>query len=154
MINMVFWNNECLQVLDAYLSLGVLETWLVLGLNPKIRNLEILNFYFFWQRYKYRFTMNYQNNLNIKHSNLGQNPENYEPFQNLHLVPKPGHQTHSVNLKMYETLNFWKTGVRPTTKFHQPSHHFWTYFWMSQTIKCKMVKHLNGICIALCSQLL
>ena len=82
-------------MLDAYLSLGVLETWLVLGLNPKILNLEKLNFYFFD---KYRFTINYQNNLNIKQSNLGQNPENYEPFQNLHLVPKPGHQTHYLNL--------------------------------------------------------
>ena len=94
MINMVFWNNECLQVLDAYLSLGVLETWLVLGLNPKILNLEKLNFYFFDKD-----TLPFHDELpkQPEHQTFKprQNPENYEPCQK-HLVPKPGHQTHQV----------------------------------------------------------
>ena len=76
------------------------STWnlISVGTEPKNSELRKTELLFFWQRYKYHFMMNYQNNLNIKHSNLGQTPENYEPFQNLHLVPKPGHQTHSVNL--------------------------------------------------------
>ena len=73
-------------MLDAYLSLGVLETWLVLGLNPKILNLEKLNFYFFDKD-----TLPFHDELpkQPEHQTFKprQNPENYEPCQK-HLVPK------------------------------------------------------------------
>ena len=76
------------------------STWnlISVGTEPKnseLRNTELL---FFLTKIQIPFHNELPKRPEHKHSNRGKNQENYEPSQNLHLVPKIGHQTHYLNL--------------------------------------------------------
>ena len=73
------------------------STWnlISVGTEPKNSELRKTELLYFWQIPFHDELPKQPEHQTFKPR---QNPENYEPFQNLHLVPKPGHQTHYLNL--------------------------------------------------------